>query len=249
MNLKDILKSFKLNESTISMLLGAVVVAVVGILIVNYVRERDAQQDILPEAGRTEQTSDSESSANDIELDKVYVVSEGDSLWNIAERAYGTGDAWKVIADANNLRGSGDIRVGQELQIPSSDTSGNQIAQSDNLQIEITTSPIPTLFPVETPILTFTPDPLATLSPTVTPGATLTATPASTGTPEVTIASEEQNETAIEGERYTVQSGDTLWDIAQRAYGDPYKWTEIAEANNLANPNLIHRGNEFVIPR
>jgi nucleoid-associated protein YgaU len=246
MNLKDILKSFKLNESTISMLLGAVVVAVVGILIVNYVRERDARQDILPEAEQTEQISDTEVSPNNIELDNVYVVSEGDSLWSIAERAYGTGDAWRVIADANNLSSSREIRIGQELQIPSSDISGNQIAQSDNLQTEITVSPIPTLFPVET----FTATPMATLLPTTAPVATIAPTPLQTELPTVTQApSETPQEVAISGERYTVQSGDTLWDIAQRAYGDPYKWTEIAEANNLVNPNLIHRGNEFVIPR
>jgi nucleoid-associated protein YgaU len=48
---------------------------------------------------------------------------------------------------------------------------------------------------------------------------------------------------------YTVVKGDNLWKIAIRAYGDGYKWTEIAKANNLHNPNLIHPGNVFVIPR
>jgi len=48
---------------------------------------------------------------------------------------------------------------------------------------------------------------------------------------------------------YTVVRGDTLWDIAVRAYGDGYKWVDIAKANKLANPNLIHAGNVFVIPR
>ena len=54
---------------------------------------------------------------------------------------------------------------------------------------------------------------------------------------------------SIEGNTYTVQKGDTLWDISVRAYGDGYRWVEIAEANNLANPDLIHSGNEFVLPR
>jgi nucleoid-associated protein YgaU len=40
-----------------------------------------------------------------------------------------------------------------------------------------------------------------------------------------------------------------LWTIAVRAYGDGYKWTEIAKANKLVNPNLIHPGNVFVLPR
>lgn len=48
---------------------------------------------------------------------------------------------------------------------------------------------------------------------------------------------------------YTVVHGDTLWDIAVRAYGDGYQWVKIAEANNLTNPNLIHVGNVLKIPQ
>ena len=48
---------------------------------------------------------------------------------------------------------------------------------------------------------------------------------------------------------YKVVKGDYLWDIAVRAYGDGYKWIEIAKANKLVNPNLIHSGNVLKIPR
>jgi len=54
---------------------------------------------------------------------------------------------------------------------------------------------------------------------------------------------------SITGNTYTVVSGDNLWNIAVRAYGDGFRWTEIAKANNLANPQIIHRGNVFIIPR
>lgn len=54
---------------------------------------------------------------------------------------------------------------------------------------------------------------------------------------------------SISGEAYTVVRGDNLWNIALRAYGDGFAWTKIAEANNLANPDLIHAGNVFTIPR
>lgn len=53
----------------------------------------------------------------------------------------------------------------------------------------------------------------------------------------------------ILNKEYTIAKGDTLWDIAVRAYGDGYKWTAIAKANNLANPGLIHSGNHLIIPR
>lgn len=58
---------------------------------------------------------------------------------------------------------------------------------------------------------------------------------------------------AIKGNTYTVQRGDTLWDIAQRAYGNGFSWAKIKEANNIGNlPSgrpLIHTGNVIKIPR
>ena len=53
----------------------------------------------------------------------------------------------------------------------------------------------------------------------------------------------------IQGSAYTVTHGDNLWDIAVRAYGDGYRWVEIAKANNLANPGLIFTGNVLTLPR
>lgn len=41
---------------------------------------------------------------------------------------------------------------------------------------------------------------------------------------------------------YTVQQGDTLWDIAQRYLGDPYKYQQLAAINNISNPDLIYVG-------
>ncbi len=54
---------------------------------------------------------------------------------------------------------------------------------------------------------------------------------------------------SINGPNYTVQKNDYLWDIAVRAYGDGYKWVEIAKANNLSDPNLIFSGDSLKIPR
>lgn len=56
-------------------------------------------------------------------------------------------------------------------------------------------------------------------------------------------------QTSITSTRYTVVPGDTLWAIAVRAYGDGYQWTKIAKANNLSNPNIIHKNNVLKIPR
>ncbi len=47
---------------------------------------------------------------------------------------------------------------------------------------------------------------------------------------------------------YTVVRGDSLWHIAVVQYGNGYKWIDIAKANNLVNPSLIHAGNVFILP-
>lgn len=56
-------------------------------------------------------------------------------------------------------------------------------------------------------------------------------------------------QSVISGGSYTVEKGDYLWEIAVRAYGDGYKWVDIAKANNLSNPDLIHSGNVLKLPR
>lgn len=50
-------------------------------------------------------------------------------------------------------------------------------------------------------------------------------------------------------ETYTVVKGDHLWIIAVRLYNDGYRWVEIAKANNLTDPDLIHAGNVLTLPR
>jgi nucleoid-associated protein YgaU len=47
---------------------------------------------------------------------------------------------------------------------------------------------------------------------------------------------------------YTVQRGDTLSAIAKRFYGHASEYRRIAAANNIANPDLIHPGQQLVIP-
>ncbi len=47
---------------------------------------------------------------------------------------------------------------------------------------------------------------------------------------------------------YTVVSGDTLWAIAERFYGDGNKYQVIADASGVANPDLIYPGQQLTIP-
>jgi nucleoid-associated protein YgaU len=50
------------------------------------------------------------------------------------------------------------------------------------------------------------------------------------------------------GQRYVIQSGDSLASIAQDAYGDPTMWREIARANDLNEPYALTVGESLRIP-
>ena len=47
---------------------------------------------------------------------------------------------------------------------------------------------------------------------------------------------------------YTVESGDTLWAIAERFYGDGSAYQRIADASGIDNPDLIQPGQVLTIP-
>jgi nucleoid-associated protein YgaU len=79
--------------------------------------------------------------------------------------------------------------------------------------------------------------------------------------PEVAPAAEEAPAPAPEAEpaappppappavqTYTVVSGDTLWAISERFYGDGSKYQVIADASGVSNPDLIHPGQVLTIP-
>jgi nucleoid-associated protein YgaU len=55
---------------------------------------------------------------------------------------------------------------------------------------------------------------------------------------------------AASGRSYTVQSGDTLWKIADEMYGSGSKYMKIFEANSdlLEHPDRIFPGQELTIP-
>jgi LysM repeat protein len=47
---------------------------------------------------------------------------------------------------------------------------------------------------------------------------------------------------------YTIKSGDNLSKIAKRFYGDANKYTAIAKANGISDPNKIQAGQELKLP-
>ena len=47
---------------------------------------------------------------------------------------------------------------------------------------------------------------------------------------------------------YSVVSGDTLWTISERFYGDPWQYQRIADASDISDPNVIFPGQVLKIP-
>ncbi len=216
MNLKEYLKYLKLHESTVSGILGVIVVLFSGILLARYLTKHDTIKPAslnlgnvtpnLTEAYPEEKSNNtfvSPTPTTKVNLNNIentsststeaetYTVAKGDTLWQIAEVKYRSGYNWKDIADANKLSDPGKIEVGQKLFIPN--VNAKIIAKSEIKQ--------------------------------------------------------ENTANAIDESSYTVVKGDSLWSISVRAYGDGYKWREIARENKLMSPNIIHSGNVLTIPR
>jgi len=51
--------------------------------------------------------------------------------------------------------------------------------------------------------------------------------------------------TGGDSQPYTIKSGDNLSKISKLFYGSPNKYSEIAKANNIPNPDLIRAGQQL----
>lgn len=101
------------NQSRLSLVLGALILLVIGILIFNYFNKNRAS---LGPAQQSEQTNQTDVSADN--LPGKYTVKEGDTLFIIAEKYYQDGNKFDMIAKANNLESADIIESDQVLQIP-----------------------------------------------------------------------------------------------------------------------------------
>ena len=198
--LKKWLKDLKLNESTISMILGALVVVVVGVLIYNYftnVGKETGQPLTDGQLNGEGELVEDEGQMVPKGLPTTHTVAAGEHLWQISEKYYGSGYNWVDIASANKLANPNKLLVGQTLEIPKAAVKGKTTEKQAEMKITPTTA------------------------------------------------------TAVTGDSYTVQKGDTLWGIAVKAYQDGYKWPQIARANSttITNPNKIEVGMVLALPR
>jgi nucleoid-associated protein YgaU len=270
LNLKKTLKTIKLNESTISTILGAIVIVVVGVLVINYFKNLDSGE-IMPPI-------DIES----ISLPTTHIVDEGEDLWSIAEKYYDSGYNWVDIANENKLANAGEIETGQELIIPDVEPilvvdNSVKISQEDIIATP-TKEPAQEIAVSETSLTVHKVQKGETLwsisekyydsgynwvdianeneladagEIEVDQELAIPNVESSIATVEIDTENviSETSEDAISGATYEVREGDNLWKIAVRAYSDGYKWTDIASENDLKNPNVIHPGNVLTLPR
>lgn len=189
MDLKEILKKLKLSEQTISMILGALVIVVIGVLVFNYFRgvEKVSEETPTPQPGEVKLIEE-EGKLIPEGLPRIHEVAKGEDLWKIAQNYFGSGYNWVDIAKENKLANPDVIWAGQKLTIPKAEV----------------------IKPVK----------------------------------KATVFGD-----LITESTYKIQKGDHLWGIAVRAYGDGYRWVEIAKTNNLADPNIILPGNILTLPR
>jgi LysM repeat protein len=164
----------------------------------------------------------------------TYTVEKGDTLAQIARKFNVTAES---IVNLNQLTDPNVLMLGQELKIP-----GQSTAASGGYTVQ----PGDTLSSIAQKLGVSTTD-LANANNISDPnqlraGQVLQVPGAATGT---TAAPAAGASTAGGSKTYTVQKGDTLFNIAVR-YG--VTTAALQQANNLTNPNQIYVGQKLVIP-
>lgn len=237
----DLQKFMQNSDSYKSLIYGIVTVVVLFIVIALGVRALQQNKALIDEEALS--TYNLQPDINN--KPESHNIVEGESLWSIAEKYYGDGAQWVLIAKANNISNPSAVVIGSTIMIPRLEQreAVMQAQPSGNPATAITVQP------TATPTLSATMTP--TTGPTTTKLPTVNKTTPTVVQPQTNQGSAEKVSGAqnITGGSYAVVRGDTLWDIAQRAYGDPYKWIEIAKANRLVNPDIIHAGNVMNLPR
>ena len=111
---KNLSSQIKLSDSYISLFLGilvVVVVAVIGVLL--FKREHGVLKDLKVFNG-----SSQENGQMMPKKERMYTVQDGDDLWSIAQKIYGSGFNWVDLAKANNLQDPDGIEQGMVLKVP-----------------------------------------------------------------------------------------------------------------------------------
>lgn len=205
-------------ENVISVILGLAVVFVIGAMIVNVIRNRNAQ----PTPPSNQQAQEQAMAT----ISAMHTVQAGDTLWSIAEKYFKDGFKYPEIEKANNFTKDTKLEKGMQLVIPKLEgvVAGAEATKAPTPSVQATIEPTKSQE-----------SPTGPTGPVASPTA-----PSPTGAGQTSSASTDK--------KYTVVRGDSLWDISVKQYGNGYRWVEIAKLNKLANPSIIHAGNVLIMP-
>jgi LysM repeat protein len=195
--------------------------------------------------------------AQDTSNQTIHTVQRGDTLYRIAVR-YGV--SMDAIAEANGITNRSRILAGQQLVIPNYDPSPTEVDNplvagtpiyhtvtgGDTLgsianRYGMTISQLMRLNNIADPNVIYRGQQLAVWSTTDAEPNEASVS----GAPNEPAATVAEPPAAAPSTTYTVQPGDHLALIARR-FG--VSWSELAQANNLSNPNQIYSGQTLIIP-
>lgn len=255
-DLKTFLKNIKLKEDSIKSIAKSLVIVFIGIVAINFFAKDKGQTIPAIEIG------------DENTLPAIHTVTKGEDLWNISERYYGSGYNWVDIAFANELANPNIITEGQELDIPKVAPKlilgDSPVPEPEEVAIttETTTNEVKESYSVQKGDSLwkiaeknynsgYNWVDIASANKLKFPFILNVGQEISIPKVEVkTLTVKDQKEVKkIEGDTYKVELGDSLWKIAVRAYGDGYKWPEIAKKNNLKNPGVIIPEVSLSLPR
>lgn len=203
-----------------------------------------------------------------------HTVQKNETLTGIAQRYYGDGDAWRVIAQANpdTVTPNGHTRQGVVLNIPKRDDvlNGSLFERAGS---ETTTRVTPTNNRTSAKIIEVrSGDTLSELAtkhlgsaalwedlldanrdklddPTDLQVGMKLRLPGSSTTSNATVSTPTRSsQPSSNSKTYTVRPGDNLTLIAEKTLGDGNKWKLISEANKLKSPNSLEVGQKLRIP-
>ena len=193
---------------------------------------------------------------------RTYVVKAGDAgFWGIAEKMYGHGKHWPLIANANPGVEHNRLKVGQELIIPplpatrpeagtSRDQAGTVGSTGRTYKVKAGDAGFWGIAKSQYGDGKYWPL-IQEANPDANPsrlqvGQVLVIPPLPSRTPSAVVPTVATGG----GKIYTVKAGDAgFWGIAKSQYGDGKYWPLIEKANPKVDPSRLRVGQKLIIPK